>query len=99
MRAPSAPDFPRWKRAAARLLDLLYPSSCAVCKVGLKGGETLCGDCHGDLPRLAEPFCESCGEMFQGKIDGPFACPNCSNLKFAFEFARPAMPGTSARSI
>jgi ComF family protein len=29
--------------------------------------------------------------MFQGLIDGPFSCPNCSDLSFAFEFARPAM--------
>ena len=77
---------------AVRLLDLLYPTSCAVCDVGLKDGRTLCDDCGGDLPLLAEPFCESCGEMFEGKITGPFACPNCSHLKFAFEFARPAMP-------
>ncbi len=29
--------------------------------------------------------------MFEGRIEGPFACPNCSKLTFAFEFARPAM--------
>lgn len=74
------------------MLDWLYPASCAVCDAGLTHGEALCGDCNADLPRLAEPFCESCGEMFQGKIDGPFACPNCRDLKFAFDFARPAMP-------
>lgn len=75
----------------SRALDLLYPTSCAVCDVGLTHGEALCADCQQDLPRLAEPFCKSCGEMFEGKIDGPFACPNCSRLKFSFEFARPAM--------
>lgn len=73
------------------MLDLLYPASCALCHAGLKDGRALCGDCGGDLPRLAAPFCKSCGEMFEGEIDGPFACPNCSHLKFAFEFARPAM--------
>lgn len=76
---------------AGRLLDLLYPSACAVCDVRLKDGRALCEDCRADLPRLAEPFCKSCGEMFEGVIDGPFACPNCSHLKFAFDFARPAM--------
>lgn len=76
---------------AGRVLDLLYPTSCGVCDVSLKDGRALCDDCGGDLPRLGEPFCKSCGEMFEGKIDGPFACPNCSHLKFAFEFARPAM--------
>jgi ComF family protein len=29
--------------------------------------------------------------MFEGRIDGEFECPNCHGLKFAFEFARPAM--------
>jgi competence protein ComFC len=43
------------------------------------------------MPRLTEPFCESCGEMFPGEIKGPFSCPNCKDLVFSFEFARPAM--------
>ena len=46
--------------------------------------------CDGGLPRLVEPFCESCGEAFPGVIDRPFACPNCHDLRFAFDFARPA---------
>lgn len=73
------------------MLDLLYPPACGVCGEGLSDGKSLCQACDVDLPRLAEPFCERCGEMFQGLIDGPFSCPNCSNLKFSFEFARPAM--------
>lgn len=73
------------------MLDLLYPPACGVCGAGLSHGEALCTDCDADLPRLAEPFCRSCGEMFQGHIDGPFSCPNCSDLSFSFEFARPAM--------
>ena len=73
------------------MLDLLYPPSCAVCTRKLTLGRGLCGECGKDLPRLAAPFCQTCGEMFQGQIDGPFACPNCSDLAFAFEFARPAM--------
>lgn len=51
----------------------------------------MCDVCNDDLPRLAAPFCQSCGETFEGQIEGPFACPNCSHLKFSFEFARPAM--------
>ena len=92
MNTPSAPEPGAWKRATRRLLDLLYPSACTVCGAGLRNGDSLCATCRDDLPRLAEPFCESCGEMFPGNISGPFACPNCSDLKFAFEFARPAMP-------
>lgn len=51
----------------------------------------MCGGCGGDLPRLTEPFCESCGEKFEGRIDVAFSCPNCSNLRFSFEFARSAL--------
>ncbi|MEO8617532.1 MAG: ComF family protein [Luteolibacter sp.] len=83
------PCEPRgWRRLAARALDLLYPSICAVCNTGLSGGRALCDSCDGDLPRLAQPFCGTCGEAFEGRIDGVFTCPNCSNLKFSFEFAR-----------
>ena len=80
-----------WRKLASRALDLLYPPICALCRENLSEGRALCDACDADLPRLAEPFCKSCGEPFPGEIDGPFACPNCSKLKFAFEFARPAM--------
>ena len=80
-----------WRKWTSRALDLLYPPLCAVCRECLSDGRALCDTCDTDLPRLAEPFCQTCGEPFPGEIEGPFACPNCSKLKFAFEFARPAM--------
>jgi len=85
-----ATDLHGWKKAVARVLDLLYPPDCALCGVALSHGQALCHDCRADLPRLAEPFCQSCGEMFPGQITGPFTCPNCHDLTFAFECARPA---------
>ena len=80
-----------WRGIGSRLLDLLYPPCCALCELPLSGGRGLCDDCAADLPRLRSPFCEACGEAFPGKIDRPFSCPNCHDLEFAFEFARPAM--------
>ncbi len=80
-----------WQHLAARLLDLLYPAECAICREPLPGDRALCGACDEDLPRLRAPFCTACGEPFDGAIDGTFDCPNCSTLKFSFEFARPAM--------
>lgn len=80
-----------WRRLWSRSLDLLYPPVCAICRDGLSHGRALCDACNADLPRLAEPFCRQCGEAFPGNIDGPFACPNCRDLRFSFEFARPAM--------
>ena len=88
--SPQAPKS-NWKRWASRALDLLYPPLCAVCSTQLSDGRSLCDCCNDDLPQLTEPFCENCGEPFPGQIDGPFACPNCNKLRFAFEFARPAM--------
>ncbi len=82
---------PFLQNLAHRALNLLYPPCCALCEVNLPDAGALCDSCDADLPRLAEPFCQVCGEMFAGKISGPFDCPNCKNLKFAFEFARPAM--------
>ena len=80
-----------WSRVWSRSLDLLYPPLCTVCHETLSDGRALCDTCHAELPRLTEPFCQKCGEAFPGNIEGPFACPNCSRLKFSFEFARPAM--------
>lgn len=89
---PNLPLEPRGiRRLAVRALDLLYPSLCAICGVGLKNGRALCDPCNADLPRLSAPFCETCGEAFDGQIDSHFDCPNCSKLTFAFKFARPAM--------
>lgn len=72
-------------------MDLIYPPVCALCPAGLSHGRSLCPECVDDLPRLSEPFCKCCGEMFEGAIDGDFTCPNCHGLKFSFEFARPAL--------
>ena len=79
------------RKAMSRVLDLVYPPECALCSAGLQDGEALCDACRDALPRLTDPFCETCGEAFDGKISGPFSCPNCSDLNFSFEFARPAL--------
>ena len=97
MSPPPQPELRGWQMVRALALDLLYPPSCTLCGSPLRHGQALCEHCRSGLPRLSAPFCQSCGEMFAGRIDGPFACPNCRELSFAFEFARPAMvrdPGT-----
>ncbi|KAB2642736.1 MAG: ComF family protein [Verrucomicrobia bacterium] len=81
----------RWQKLATRLLDFVYTPQCALCGVVLRDGRSLCDSCNRDLPRLPRPFCEKCGEPFHGHIEGPFQCPNCGELDFAFGFARPVM--------
>jgi competence protein ComFC len=88
----NAPEARRgWRRIFSRVLDLVYPPECALCGTGLQDGNALCDACRDELPRLTDPFCEKCGEAFDGQISGPFSCPNCSDLSLSFEFARPAM--------
>lgn len=72
-------------------LDALYPSRCELCQTPLAGQETLCAPCGGNLPRISAPSCTTCGEPFDGRIDGAFACPNCSGMRFAFEFTKPVL--------
>lgn len=80
----------RWWKWISRGLDLLYPPRCAVCQVSLSDGRALCESCDANLPRLAEPYCQKCGEPFPGQIDEEFDCPNCHKLHFDFDFARSA---------
>lgn len=79
------------QQLGSSLLDTLYPPHCECCETPLTGGAALCEDCKASLPRLTAPFCERCGEAFQGQIDGPFQCPNCGPRSYVFQFARPAM--------
>lgn len=92
--APHAKPAPTAQRSSlwSLLLDLVYPPCCALCEKPLTAGAALCATCDAEMPRLTAPFCNACGEPFYGLIDDEFACPNCSKIRFAFDFARPAMP-------
>jgi competence protein ComFC len=76
---------------AIDFLDWAYPPVCALCGEGLSQGKALCESCCGEMPQIAAPFCDVCGEHFKGQIDGDFSCPNCKGISFHFEFARAAM--------
>lgn len=88
-----------WKRDRnghgifSRFLDLLYPAVCELCQSSLTQGQSLCNDCRDELPRIIPPFCEQCGEVFDGNIEGRFRCQNCDGLKFDFDFARASLKG------
>jgi ComF family protein len=62
-----------------------------LCLQPLKDGRYLCEFCHETLPRIADPFCQKCGETFEGHIQSDFVCPNCSQLNYTFQFARPVL--------
>jgi len=75
------------------ILDLIYPPVCELCKSGLDRGSALCESCHDTLPRIREPFCQNCGEIFDGNLPDDFSCPNCQGLSLDFEFARASLQG------
>lgn len=77
----------------SRLLDFIYPSLCELCSAPLARGHSLCSPCFHSLPRVSRPFCEQCGEPFDGNLADPFDCPNCRNLTFAFDFALASLRG------
>lgn len=75
---------------ATALLDLIYPRRCEACESALDHGRCdearwLCDDCLRQLPRLEAPFCEKCGQPYDGAITGSFRCGNCADLKLHFE--------------
>jgi ComF family protein len=85
-----------WKKGTGALLDLLFPPACEICHEVQQQGKYLCEHCNKNLPRITEPCCEKCGEMFEGNIQSSFVCPNCAGLDYAFSFARPVLDCSDA---
>ena len=77
-------------------LDWLYPGACRLCGDFVSGGGCICGRCSGQVPKISAPFCQQCSEVFEGRIEGDFSCPNCRGQKFAFDFARAGVQRSDA---
>jgi competence protein ComFC len=82
---------PRHRRFFHAVLDFIYPPACELCHSPLRGGRHLCEPCRTGLPRIRAPFCDHCGEIFDGNISSSFVCPNCQSLRYSFRFARPVL--------
>ncbi|MEZ5301259.1 MAG: ComF family protein [Verrucomicrobiales bacterium] len=72
--------------------DLIYPPGCELC-----GDEPdasywhLCGACLASFPKVEPPFCERCGEVFEGAVEAAtIRCGNCAGRNYRFAFARAA---------
>lgn len=76
--------FAPWLHA---LLNLLYPRTCRVCDVPLADRDWFCRSCEQAFPTLDPPFCQVCGEPYDGPMDRPFRCDNCADRKLHFDFA------------
>jgi len=75
----------------SRLLDFIYPATCQICECALRHGRYLCENCISNLHLIEAPFCEQCGECYDGQLPDTFICPNCNNLTLTFDFARAAL--------
>lgn len=71
-----------------RILDYIYPAHCQLCHDSLTHGQHLCPSCSDSLNYTTAPFCQLCGECYDGEITSDFVCPNCNDLNLDFEFAR-----------
>ncbi len=76
------------------LCNLLFPRTCRVCDALLPDGpvkhelgEWLCKACAATVTKVEPPYCQRCGECYDGAMVGPFKCDNCGDRKFQFDFA------------
>lgn len=73
------------------LLDVVFPRACAGC--GREAGGIsgyLCWDCQTRFEWIQPPFCEICGDPFEGEISSSVVCESCRQALPAFERARSA---------
>jgi competence protein ComFC len=77
------------------LAGYLYPVLCVGCGQRMPGDvggyeleHWLCAQCSPGLHSLEPPFCNRCGEAYEGALEGEFRCGNCAQRQLAFEYAR-----------
>lgn len=85
------------------LIAVIFPPLCVVCKAVVPDGRPrhdlkawFCDACLPQLSFVEKPYCERCGEMFDGAISGEFRCYNCADRKLNFDFAIAACPARDA---
>lgn len=74
------------------VLDLVYPRECAGCGASeVEGADShFCWECMARWEIIAAPYCAICGDPFEGKIEGDFACAWCRESRPHFDRARSA---------
>jgi len=76
---------------ARHLINWLYPLRCEGCDLAHSGGEGInqwmCDACVESLPRIKPPYCETCGESYDGHVSHSFQCGNCAETHLHFDFA------------
>jgi len=80
-----------FRRAAARILDLILPPRCVACGTSLSGGAdagALCAGCWSSIEFLSPPLCRRCGYPFEFELGEDSLCPACRTEPPVFDRAR-----------
>ena len=90
--APPLPRSAKWRDYITAFLDLVYTRRCVSCDIFLAGGRQealrwLCDACADTMRAIEPPFCQVCGETYEGAIQEEFRCGNCADLNLHFHFA------------
>ena len=78
-----------WRSWVDGVLGLVYPRNCVSCEAVLdgEGPAWLCESCGAKLHRIQPPYCELCGQTYDGEMTSGFQCANCAGLDLDFDFA------------
>ena len=75
--------------ALTSLFDLLYPRTCAGCSGPVeKHDRYLCWNCRAGISVIAPPYCSTCGNPVEGRIDHAYICYHCADSTPHFDRAR-----------
>lgn len=86
-------------QAYDRLLALLYPDVCQICRSQSATAREsyICSACktgRNGIQPMEPPFCDCCGLPFEGAITVTFECANCRDQQLHFRHARSAVAYT-----
>lgn len=76
---------------ASKLLDMVLPHTCGLCREVMNSGQSLCADCWGGLQFIARPHCDCCGLPFAFDLGPGALCAKCVEKRPSFTAARAAL--------
>lgn len=56
------------RRAGTRLLNVVYPPGCLVCRAAVSDHGGLCANCWREIGFIEAPFCERLGAPFEREL-------------------------------
>ena len=74
----------------ARLLNLIFPPQCLICKGRVAVHGTLCLTCWNSVHFISDPMCDACGLPFEFDVGGQALCGSCIKKRPTYAHARAA---------